>query len=104
MFLSARTTPIAQTNNPPHKHNFLESQIHTIQSPSSFLTPHTYLHHLQLLQPPLNQLLHLPLPQRLSMVLPKGVFRPSPGVLAEIVSCKLGGLAEEGAELMLLEN
>lgn len=38
------------------------------------------------------------------MVLPKSVFRSPSGVLAEIVSGELGGLAEEGAELFCAER
>lgn len=59
----------------------------------------THLHHPQLLQPPLYQLLRLPLPKVPIVVLPERVPRPPPGVLAEVVGGELGGLAEEGAEL-----
>ena len=59
----------------------------------------THLHHLQLLQPPLHQLLGLPLPKCFIVVLPKGILGPPPGVLAEVVGGELGGLAKKRAVL-----
>ena len=58
----------------------------------------TYPHDLQLLQPPLHQLLHAAL-ARLSTVLAKGIARAPPSVFAEIVGGELAGLAEEGTVL-----
>jgi len=60
------------------------------QSTNQLKTRNPHLHHLQLLQPPLHQLLRLPLPQRLVMVLPECVFRPPFGVFAEIVGGEVG--------------
>ena len=53
-----------------------------------------YLHHLQLLEPPLHKLLYPPL-VRDTPVLAESIFRPPLGVLTEIVEGKLVGVAEE---------
>lgn len=58
----------------------------------------TDLQDLQLLQPLLHQLLHLPF-LRLRPMLPKRISRSPFSVFAEIVRGELGGLAEEGSEL-----
>ena len=57
-----------------------------------------YLQHLQLLQPTLHQLLHLPL-VGYGSVLAKGIFRSPFGVFTEVVEGELIGMAEERAVL-----
>ena len=57
------------------------------------------LHHLQLLQPLLNQLLCFPLIEGFLGVGPERVDGAAAGVFAEVVGRELGGLAEERTKL-----
>jgi len=94
------TTPLQQNSSHYSPSIFHISNPVTVPLRShSRLHYSTHLHHLQLLQPPLYQLLHLPLPQSSIMIFPKCVFRSSLCVFAEIVGGELGRLAEEGTEL-----
>ena len=61
----------------------------------------TYPQNLQLLQPLLYQLLPLPL-IGLGMMFPKRISRSPPCVFSEVVGGELGGLAEERAELEIV--
>lgn len=58
------------------------------------------LHHLQVLQPLLHQLLHAPR-VLLVLVLAEGVARAPLGVLAEVVQRKLPRLPQEGPILLV---
>lgn len=59
-----------------------------------------HLHHAQVLESILDQLLYLAV-LRLLLVLTKSISRPAAGVLAEVEARELGGLPEHGAELSL---
>lgn len=63
----------------------------------------TNLHHPQILQSILNQLLDLSV-LSLILVLPEGILRPAAGVFTEVKRGELGGLTEQGTELFIAKR